>query len=126
MNIEQIFNYESLLLAWHRYVHLVPQDNDKDYFGLKVFSIDLEENLSELSKKLIERKYVPGKAIKYFKPKPSGLLRTITQFNIEDGLVFQCIANYIGYKSYEILEHNYNFVLGSVLNPEVKDWTNKK
>jgi len=117
-----VFSEKSLKLAWERYRRL-SKDSRKDYFGLNIFDIDLENNLSILSKKLMNHDYLQKRPLKIYQPKKSGLLRTLTVFEIEEALIYQCISDYIGSVVYNIISVNYeDIVFGSLLNSNVERW----
>lgn len=113
------FSKDNLLLAWHRYIRSTGKDS-KDYFGIKLYSANLDKNLGRLSNSLISGKYKPQRPFKYYEPKASKTQRTKSVLLIEDALFYQSIANEVASKNYKKLSENYDFVFGSVLNEEVK------
>ena len=107
-------------LAWERYIRST-QKEGKDYLGISIYELDLENMLKKLSKKIISGHF--GKLLRYppkfCKPKPSGMQRTISILPIDDALFFQAIANLVACNGYKKLSRNNDFVLGYVLNEEV-------
>lgn len=113
------FSNESMLLAWERVLSSVGTDA-KDYFGISVYSNNLNKHLEELQKNILNGDYIPQRPFKYFEPKINGTQRTKTVLNIEDAIVYQAIANHIAESSYEYLSETRSFVFGSVLSADVK------
>ena len=113
------FNPIALRLAWERMIRSTARDT-KDYFGIELFNVNIELNLSRLSELLLSDCYKPSRPFKYYEPKPAGTHRTKTVLSVEDSLVYQAIGNQIGYKCYHLLAENNNAVFGSVLHPEVE------
>ena len=118
-DISICFSKKALLLAWERYNASVGSDA-KDYFGISVYSNQLESKLSSLSENLLKGTYKPRVPFKYFEPKKSGTQRTKTVLCIEDALVYQAMANYFGEELYDSLKETGSHVFGSVLNSDVK------
>lgn len=116
---EIYFSTQNLRLAYQRITYW-PERLVKDRTGLYAFGEDLEVNLENLSRQLLDGKYMPQKPFKYFEPKSSGTQRTKTVLMIEDALVYQAIANIIAEKNYHLLEAHKNFIFGSVLMPETR------
>lgn len=114
-----IFSQEALSLAWKRYIRYPPR-SAKDSFGVKAFSTNLDRNLNNLSKMLIDGNFRPARPPKFFMPKSSGMQRTITILPVIDSLVFQSITNHISTLCYSRLVENNDFVFGSVLHEEVR------
>jgi len=117
------FSPENLRLAWERMVRSNGKDI-KDYFGIEVYSSNLEKNLSILSDAIINGKYKPQRPFKYYEPKASKTHRTKSVLNIDDALVYQAIANKVAAENYRRLAENNSFVFGSVLHPEVEKGVN--
>lgn len=113
-----IFSQEALSLAWKRYIRY-PHRSAKDWLGVKAFSTNLDRNLNDLSKMLMDGEFKPARPPKFFMPKSSGMQRTITILPLIDSLVFQSIANHISTLCYNRLVENNDFVFGSVLHEEV-------
>lgn len=113
------FSPDNLRLAWERMVRSNGKDA-KDFFGIEIFSSNLEKNLIRLSQYLIEGNYKPQRPFKYYEPKASKTHRTKSVLNIEDAIVYQAIANTIATTNYKRLAQNNSFVFGSVLHPEVE------
>ena len=116
---ERYFNPLALRLAWERMIRSTARDN-KDYFGIELFSINIDLNLTRLSEQLLNGRYKPSRPFKYYEPKPAGTHRTKTVLCVEDALVYQAIGNRVGYKCYHSLSENNEAVFGSVLHPEVE------
>ncbi len=121
--IDKYFNIENLRLAWERMIRSNGRDS-KDIFGIEIFSVNLEKNLSLLNAALKNKQYKPSRPFKYYEPKASKTHRTKSVFCIEDALIYQAIANIIATINYEKLSDNNEFVFGSVLHPEVQKGTN--
>lgn len=116
---EEYFNVENLKLAYYRVI-CWPDRLVKDRFGIHAFGVNLENNLKELSKKIISGNYNPQLGFKFYEPKSSGTQRTKTLLMIEDAMVYQAISNIIAQKVYPQLLENENFVFGSVLSQNVQ------
>jgi hypothetical protein len=119
-HFNEMFSPLALRLAWERYTRS-GQREAKDYHGIRAFGANLNHNLESLSKTLVAREYHPSRPPKYFKPKSSGMQRTITVLPVVDSLVFQSIANYTATIVFDKMAENNEFVFGSVLHEEVKD-----
>lgn len=117
--LEEYFSPENLRLAYHR-IKCWPERLVKDRFGIHAFGAQLDENVQQLSEKLISGKYSPQRGFKYYEPKSSGTQRTKTLLMIEDAMVYQAIANIIAARNYEQLSAHDDFVFGSVLTPDSK------
>lgn len=117
--LENYFNPEQLELAYHR-VNCWQNRMVKDLMGLRAFGRNLKENCEVLSEDLLNGMYKPGRGFKFYMPKPSKTLRTQTQLEVEDAIVYQAIANVLAQKSYDQLNDHSEFVFGSVLSPEAK------
>lgn len=115
---ENCFSEKALLLSWERVLASVGADA-KDYFGISLFNIDLDRNIKKLSNSLLDKKYIPQRAFKYFEPKKNGTQRTKTVLGIEDALVYQAISNHIAEIVYTQLKETDKSVFGSVLNKDV-------
>ncbi len=116
---EKYFSSDSLQLAWERMVRSNGKDV-KDFFGIELYSVNLEKNLSRLSELIIAGEFKPQRPFKYYEPKPTKTHRTKSVLNIEDALVYQAIANTVASNNYHKLAENNSFVFGSVLHPEVE------
>ena len=116
---KKYFSLDNMRLAWERMIRSTGRDV-KDYFGIELYSSQLERNLKRLSIRIIEEGFVPSRPFKYFEPKASKTHRTKSVLRIEDALVYQAIADKIATMNYETLTENNNFVFGSVLHPEVE------
>jgi hypothetical protein len=121
--MEMYFSIENLCIAWERYRRDTNRDI-KDYAGMDLFEIDLDNNLNNLSELLLSGGYKPSRPAKFYEPKPSGTLRSKTILCIEDALVYQCIIDTIATRSYEDSLRYESFVFGSVLNEEVSKGVN--
>ncbi len=116
---EKYFLPNNLRLAWERMVR--SNGNDiKDFFGIEIYSANLEKNLIRLSDAIINGEYKPQRPFKYYEPKASKTHRTKSVLSVEDALVYQAIANTVAAANYKRLEENNRFVFGSVLHPEVE------
>jgi len=116
---KKYFSPESLRLAWERMVRLNGKDI-KDFFGIDIYSSNLDKNLDRLSEVIIKGDFKPQRPFKYYEPKASKTHRTKSVLNIEDSLVYQAIANSVATANYKRLSENNSFVYGSVLHPEVE------
>lgn len=116
---EKYFSPNNLLLAWERMVRSNGKDI-KDFFGIEIYSANLEKNLARLSQAIINGEFKPQRPFKYYEPKVSKTHRTKSVLSIEDALVYQAIANTVATANYKRLEENNRFVFGSVLHPEVE------
>ncbi|MBP6870989.1 MAG: hypothetical protein KBC43_03190 [Bacteroidales bacterium] len=116
---EKYFSPRCLRLAWERMIRSNGKDI-KDFFGIEIFSSNLEKNLTRLSDLLLSGQYEPQRPFKYFEPKASRTHRTKSVLYVEDALVYQAIANNIATTNFHRLFENNGFVFGSVLHPEVE------
>jgi len=116
---EKYFSPNNLRLAWERMVRSNGKDI-KDFFGIEIYSANLEKNLARLSQAIINGEFKPQRPFKYYEPKASKTHRTKSVLSIEDALVYQAIANTVATANYKRLEENNRFVFGSVLHPEVE------
>ena len=112
------FSTKALKLAWERVNASVGPDA-KDYFGINVFSSNLDTNLIDFSEKILSNEFKPSRPFKYFQPKKAGTQRTKTVLKIHDALVFQAIGNHIAELVYSDLKQAEQSVFGSVLNANV-------
>ena len=78
---EKYFSPDSLQLAWERMVRSNGKDV-KDFFGIELYSVNLEKNLSRLSELIIAGKFKPQRPFKYYEPKPTKTHRTKSVLNI--------------------------------------------
>ena len=115
---KRVFLPEALLLAWHRYVR-TGQKEAKDYFGIKAFGADLDSNLQALSDQLRKGEFRPTRPPKFYRPKSSGMQRTVTILPVADALVYQAVADDVAVRTYARLDENKEFVFGAVLHEEV-------
>jgi len=116
---EKYFSPNNLRLAWERMVRSNGKDI-KDFFGIEIYSTNLDKNLIRLSEAIIKGEFKPQRPFKYYEPKPSKTHRTKSVLSIEDALVYQAIADKVAATNYKRLEENNSFVFGSVLHPEVE------
>jgi hypothetical protein len=116
---EKYFSPNNLRLAWERMVRSNGKDI-KDFFGIEIYSANLEKNLARLSEAIINGDFKPQRPFKYYEPKATKTHRTKSVLSIEDALVYQAIANTVATANYKRLEENNRFVFGSVLHPEVE------
>ncbi|GGW39149.1 RNA-directed DNA polymerase [Arenibacter certesii] len=119
---KKCFSADSILLAWERVISSVGTDA-KDYFGISIYSANLNQNLKKLSEELYNGEYNPTRPFKYFEPKINGTQRTKTVLGIKDAIVYQAIANYVAELTYDYFTETRHFVFGSVLSPDVKKGT---
>ena len=117
--LRKYFSPECLQLAWERILRSTGKDT-KDFFGIEVYSSNLEKNLIRLSEMILSGEYKPKRPFKYYEPKASKTHRTKSVLGIEDSLVYQAIANSVATNNYKRLTDNNSFVFGSVLHPEVE------
>jgi hypothetical protein len=116
---EKYFSPNNLRLAWERMVRSNGKDI-KDFFGIEIYSTNLEKNLIRLSEAIIKGEFKPQRPFKYYEPKASKTHRTKSVLSIEDSLVYQAIADKVAENNYKRLAENNSFVFGSVLHPEVE------
>jgi hypothetical protein len=116
---EKYFSPNNLRLAWERMVRSNGKDI-KDFFGIEIYSTNLERNLIRLSEAIIKGEFKPQRPFKYYEPKASKTHRTKSVLSIEDSLVYQAIADKVAENNYKRLAENNSFVFGSVLHPEVE------
>lgn len=116
---EKYFSPNNLRLAWERMVRSNGKDI-KDFFGIEIYSTNLERNLIRLSDDIIKGEFKPQRPFKYYEPKASKTHRTKSVLSIEDSLVYQAIADKVAENNYKRLAENNSFVFGSVLHPEVE------
>lgn len=117
--MDDVFNYKSLKLAYER----VKKSSTKDvrnFFGESLYNIKLDDNLIDLSKKLLNQTFIPSRPFKYYEPKEIGTQRVKTVLTIEDSIIYQAIANHIAEKVYDEMETTSSFVFGNILNENVK------
>jgi hypothetical protein len=120
--VKKYFNIENLRLAWERMIRSNGRDS-KDIFGIEIFSVNLEKNLSSLNAAFKNKQYKPSRPFKYYEPKASKTHRTKSVFCIEDAIIYQAIVNIIATTNYKKLSDNNQFVFGSVLHSEVQKGT---
>lgn len=113
------FSPDNLRLAWERMIRSNGKDI-KDFFGIEIYSANLEKNLKRFSNAIVNGEFKPLRPFKYYEPKASKTHRTKSILSIEDALVYQAIADTIAASNYKRLEENNRFVFGSVLHPEVE------
>jgi hypothetical protein len=99
---------ENFTLAWERLI----RGNNVEYKSLfrhlyPSYSFSLKSNLQELLLAVRNRSYRPSVSAKIFKPKPSGVLRTLTLLSLDDQIVYQAILNYIAEAFAPVLRRNY-------------------
>lgn len=114
----ECFSPKALQLAWERYVR-TGQRESKDYFGIRAFGSSLDENLRILSDSLKSGAFRPTRPPKFYRPKSSGMQRTVTILPVADALVYQAIANDVAVRVYSRMDENKDFVFGAVLHEEV-------
>lgn len=119
---QKYFSPDNLRLAWERIVRSNGKDI-KDFFGIEIYSSNLEKNLARLSEAILKGEFKPQRPFKYYEPKASKTHRTKSVLSIDDALVYQAIANTVATANYKRLAENNNFVFGSVLHPEVEKGT---
>lgn len=119
---QKYFSPDNLRLAWERMVRSNGKDI-KDFFGIEIYSSNLEKNLARLSEAILKGEFKPQRPFKYYEPKASKTHRTKSVLSIDDALVYQSIANTVATANYKRLAENNNFVFGSVLHPEVEKGT---
>jgi hypothetical protein len=116
---EKYFSPENLRLAWERMLRSNGKDI-KDFFGIEIYSTNLEKNLIRLSEAILKGEFKPQRPFKYYEPKASKTHRTKSVLSIEDTLVYQAIADKVATSNYRRMSENNSFVFGSVLHPEVE------
>ena len=120
-NVEtkNLFSREDLELAWERVCASVGSDV-KDYFGINVISHNVTSYLDELYESLNNNRYQPNKPFKYFEPKKCGTQRTKTVLRINDAIIYQAVADRVGFQLYTQLSKTKDNVFGSVLSENVQ------
>ena len=116
---QKYFSPDNLRLAWERMIRSNGKDI-KDFFGIEIYSSNLEKNLKRLSDAIIKGEFIPQRPFKYYEPKASKTHRTKSVLSIEDALVYQAIADTVATNNYKRLTENNSFVFGSVLHHEVE------
>ena len=116
---KKYFSPDNLILAWERMLRSNGKDI-KDFFGIEVYSSNLNKNLVRLSEAIFNGEFKPQRPFKYYEPKASKTHRTKSVLSIDDALVYQAIANTLATANYKRLAENNKFVFGSVLHPEVE------
>lgn len=117
--LEGYFGPKQLELAFHRVI-CWQNRMIKDLVGLRAFGRNLQENCLILSEDILSGNYRPRRGFKFYMPKASKTLRTVTQLTAEDAIVYQAIANVLAQKAYDKLDDHKEFVFGSVLSPDAK------
>jgi len=94
MHWESLVSIQNLKLAWRR-INTGRNLQYKRFFRelYLVYEGAVNENLSELHKKLIAKVWIPNHSVRIYLPKPSGLQRPISLLGIEDQILLQSIAN---------------------------------
>jgi hypothetical protein len=94
MRWESLVSIQNLKLAWRR-INTGRNLQYKRFFRelYLVYEGAVNENLSELHKKLIAKVWKPDHSARIYLPKPSGLQRPISLLGIEDQILLQAIAN---------------------------------
>lgn len=117
---KEFCSYKNLELA---YTRLKTSQNTeyKNYYRNVFISYDItvKKNLLNLSQRLSGHSYKIKKTLKFFIPKPNGLLRTITYLSLDDLIVYQGFTNIIAKKiskRRKIVE-NFN-VFSNILNSD--------
>ena len=67
---EKYFSPNNLRLAWERMVRSNGKDI-KDFFGVEIYTANLEKNLTRLSEAIIKGEFKPQRPFKYYEPKTS-------------------------------------------------------
>ena len=122
VGLEHVFSFDNLKLSFLRYERTGSGNADgKDHYGLMLFKKSLDENLSNLSKRLVNNQFIPSKPFKFLYPKKTlGLSRPYTMLKIEDAIVYQCIADYVAYKNFDKISDKYKYVYSNQLHKDVK------
>jgi len=118
LQTKSLFDLKDLRLAWERVNASVGTDS-KDYFGISVYSTDIDKYLSEIQEKLTTNSYEPKRPFKYFEPKNTGTQRTKTVLRISDAIIYQAIADKVAFHLYDHLSETKGHIYGSVLNENV-------
>lgn len=94
MRWESLVSVANLKLAWRR-INTGRNLQYKRFFRelYLVYEGALDENISELHKRLIAKAWRPNHSVRIYLPKPSGLQRPISLLGIEDQILLQAIAN---------------------------------
>jgi len=113
-----LFTGKDLRLAWERVNASVGTDS-KDYFGINIYSTNVDKHLGALHKQLANDSFEPTRSFKYYEPKKSGTQRTKSVLRISDAIVYQAIADKVAFQLYDHLSKTKEHVFGSVLNENV-------
>lgn len=119
---KKAFSKNNLLIAWRR-ITTAQSIQYKSFFRriYYAFEAGIEENVSELSARLLGGSYKPSPATRVLLPKPSGLQRPISLLHIEDQIVLQAVANLFAERIRpKRSELENKFVFSNVLN-SIKD-----
>lgn len=113
---QKYFSPDNLRLAWERILCSNGKDI-KDYFGITLFSTNIEKNLLRLSNAIINDEFQPQRPFKYYEPKATKTHRTKTVLQIEDALIYQAIANTIATANYNKSNNKMEYLsFGRILN----------
>jgi hypothetical protein len=116
---KEYFGEDNLRLAFERYKRTADGDA-KDHSGIKIFQSNLDENIKDLSLRLIDNQYDPIKPLKFYIPKKTkGSIRTYTLLYVEEAIVFQSIADKIACENFLKLNQVNNSVFSYRLHDEV-------
>ncbi len=116
LKLQKTFSEPALHRAWEHYLNS-SQGEGKDRCGIKSFGRNLRANIEHLSHAILTGAFSPSPAAKFYKPKKSGLLRTITIPRIEDALVFQAFAEVAARSERGSSDQFANHVYSAILNP---------
>jgi hypothetical protein len=94
MRWQSLVSVSNLKLAWRR-INTGRNLQYKRFFRelYLVYEGALDENISDLHKRLVAKVWKPNHPVRIYLPKPSGLQRPISLLGIEDQILLQAIAN---------------------------------
>ena len=109
-DFQYVFSCENLAKAW-KWILSNPDARYKRLFSsiYSAYALSDKENLKFLSQKILDTNYYePNAPIKFYLPKPSGLLRNYTLISVEDQIIYQAITNLIAEKYYPKAKKHFN------------------
>jgi retron-type reverse transcriptase len=117
---DNLCSRKNLELAWRRIGTGTSHFYKRFYRHLyNAYEIGLEQNLTDLRKRLKGGSYSPETPIRIYLPKPSKLQRPISLLSLEDQIVWQAMANIFALKLYKQRKSlELKSIYSNVLNPE--------
>ena len=113
-----MFDVDNLRLAWERSSRDYKRPDVWSESGRGLFRSGLSVNLQRLSDSLISGEYSPVRPLKFFEAKKGGTVRSKTALSAEDAIVYQCFADHVARRSFEVFDEFSECVFGDVLLPE--------